>query len=115
MQIKCHKYNIEITVDSIQDEIYLENVLGLKKKGDVAIAERVAPMGLENAWAYLKIHSKEADLSNCRPVQIPVSMDIKKIKLLDWQQKIATLLYNHPEGSGKTFLIDYLYTMDLEK
>ena len=55
MKVKYGKLGIEIIPESDQDEVYLESVLNLRRKGDKAVAERIAPVGLDHAWAYLKI------------------------------------------------------------
>lgn len=55
MKVEYRKNSINHIPENDQDEVYLESVLDLHKKGDTAIAERVAPMGLDHAWAYLKI------------------------------------------------------------
>ena len=55
MKVEYRKLSIVIIPENDQDEVYLESVLGLKKKGDVATATRVAVIGLDLAWAYVEI------------------------------------------------------------
>lgn len=59
MKISYLKNSVEIIPEDDQDEIYLETVLGLHKKGDTAIAVRIAPMGLDHAWAYVEIKKEK--------------------------------------------------------
>ena len=55
MKVKFGRLAIEIIPENPQDEIYLESLLNLHKKGDQAIAERVSLFGLDHTWAYLEI------------------------------------------------------------
>jgi hypothetical protein len=55
MKVTYRKSDIQIIPENDQDEVYLESVLNLHKKGDRAIAERIAPLSLDHAWAYLII------------------------------------------------------------
>ena len=59
MKVEFKKQSIEIIPQNDQDEVYLESVLNLHKKGDKAVAIRVAPMSLDHAWAYLEIKKSE--------------------------------------------------------
>ena len=78
MKVEYRKLSIVIIPENDQDEVYLESVLGLKKKGDVATATRVATIGLDMEWDYVKIKSvqqipeKEKKTSNTAAwVKIP--------------------------------------------
>ena len=55
MKVEYANYSIRIIPETDMDKVYLEAILNLKNKGDRAIAERIAPMGLKHAWAYLEI------------------------------------------------------------
>ena len=55
MRIKYLKTSIQIIPECDQDEVYLESVLNIKKKDDIAEAKRVSPFGLDLTWAYLEI------------------------------------------------------------
>jgi len=55
MKIEYGKYCIRIIPENEQDQVYLESVLGLFKKGDKAIAERIAVSGIDTAWAYVAV------------------------------------------------------------
>jgi len=59
MKVEYKKNSIDIIPENAKDEVYLESVLNLHENGDQAIAERIAPMGLDHAWAYLQIRKKE--------------------------------------------------------
>jgi hypothetical protein len=59
MRVEYRKESIEIIPEGDLDEVYLESVLCLHKKGDKAVATRMAPMGLDHAWAYLDIRKSE--------------------------------------------------------
>ncbi len=61
MKVEYRNHSIDIVPENAKDEVYLESVLDLHEKGDQAIAERVAPMGLNHAWAYLKIRKRRED------------------------------------------------------
>jgi len=62
MKVDYRKYSIEIIPENDQDEVYLESVTKLKTKGQRCIAERVAAMGMDNVWAYLRIKAASVDL-----------------------------------------------------
>ena len=64
MKTTYMKDSIQIIPENDQDEVYLESVLNLYKKGDRAIAERVAPYSLDHSWAYLKI--KKEGVEECQ-------------------------------------------------
>lgn len=59
MRVEYKKTSIQIIPENDQDEVYLERVLNLRKKGDKAIVERIAPFDLDHAWAYLEIKKTE--------------------------------------------------------
>ncbi len=61
MKVEYKNHSIDIIPEDAKDEVYLESVLALHKNGDTAIAERIAPMGLDQAWAYLKIRKGGED------------------------------------------------------
>lgn len=56
MKVKYLKSHIEIVPECDQDEVYLEAILGLRGKGDTAMAERVAAAGLDNVFSCVKIY-----------------------------------------------------------
>jgi len=55
MKFEIGKTSIKIIPENAEDEIYLESVLRLRKKGDLAIVERIAPFSLDHAWAYAEV------------------------------------------------------------
>ena len=54
MKIELEKYCVRIIPENVQDEIYLETVLGLKLESSEAIVKRVNAYGLD-CWAHAKI------------------------------------------------------------
>ena len=52
MKLTVMRGSIRIIPESVQDEAYLENELGLRAEGDTASVKRVAPIGLSLEWAY---------------------------------------------------------------
>lgn len=59
MKMEVDRYSIRLIPENETDEAYIEEVLGLRKKGDRAQATRVAPVGLDGALAFVEIE-KEA-------------------------------------------------------
>ena len=55
MKVEYGIHCIRIIPENNQDHVYLEAFLGLLKKGDKAIAERVAVIGLDAALAYVEV------------------------------------------------------------
>ena len=55
MKFEMRKTSIRIIPETELDEVYLENVLELREKGDRAVVERVAPYVLDSSWAYAEI------------------------------------------------------------
>jgi len=55
MKVEYGIHCIRIIPENDQDQVYLEAVLGLLKKGDRAIAERIAVIGLDTALAYVAV------------------------------------------------------------
>ena len=53
MKLVIKKHCLEIVPENELDEVYIEYVLKLKKKGDYVRLVRVAPMGLPYEIAYL--------------------------------------------------------------
>lgn len=54
MKLSLRSYAIEIIPETVQDEVYLETVLGLKSESCRAVAGRVNVMGL-SCWAYVEV------------------------------------------------------------
>ena len=57
MRFKVKRYCIEIVPENEQDEAYIEEVLGLRQRGECAVAMRRAPIGLEHALAYVEVYA----------------------------------------------------------
>ena len=55
MRVEYNEDSIHIIPDTDIEKVYLETILDMHEKGDTAIAERIAPMGLDMSFAYVKI------------------------------------------------------------
>jgi len=55
MKFEIKKTSIRIIPENEEDEVYLESVLRLRKTGDCATVVRIAPYGLDSAWAYAEV------------------------------------------------------------
>lgn len=58
MRLNVDRYGIDITPENVQDEAFLEEVLGLKEGGATAVAYRVNAIGLSRI-AYMRITKEE--------------------------------------------------------
>lgn len=58
MEIKYDKHFLQLISENPLDEVYLENPLGLKDSGDIAIAIRVPQPGMGSIWEYVNIQCK---------------------------------------------------------
>lgn len=61
MKVLFEKTTIKIIPESPADEVYLETVLGLRKKDDLGYVKRVAPFDLDYAWAYAEVGKGTGD------------------------------------------------------
>lgn len=61
MRFIIERAGIKIIPENEQDEAYIEDTLGLKKKDDVIPCKRVAPSGLDLRIAYLKIKPEDGE------------------------------------------------------
>ena len=61
MKMDITRHSIQIIPECKLDEAFLEEVLGLKEKGDTVPARRVAVMAIDTAFAYMEISKEECD------------------------------------------------------
>ena len=58
MRLVAKRDSIQIIPENEIDEAYIEEVLGLKQRGDTAVAVRVSPIGLDHTLAFVQILKK---------------------------------------------------------
>ena len=58
MKLTVQRFCLDIIPETVQDEVMLEELFGLRKEGDTLTAKRVNAMGL-SCWAYLRIEKPE--------------------------------------------------------
>ena len=54
MKLEIGRYSIKIIPENEQDEAYIIDTLGLKKKDETVPLKRIAVMGIDTAIAYLE-------------------------------------------------------------
>lgn len=59
MRIEIGRTGIKIYPENAQDEAYIEDTLGLWRKGDTIALRRIAPSGLDLSIAYLEARKQE--------------------------------------------------------
>lgn len=55
MRLNIRRTCLEIVPEGIQDEVYIEEVLGLRKRSDYVSATRIPPSGLEHALGWVEV------------------------------------------------------------
>lgn len=60
MKLQVDRYSLSIIPENVQDEAYIEEVLGLKRQGDRCQCFRVNAMGL-SALAYIQLHRDDSE------------------------------------------------------
>ena len=60
MKVVCRPDHLEIHPETVQDAVYLQEVLGLALLGATAVAYRVSTPGAPNDFAFVKLRAQRA-------------------------------------------------------